>query len=466
MLKLFNTLSRKKETFKPITAGLVKLYTCGPTVYNFAHIGNLRTYLFEDFLKRVLLYNNLRVQHVMNITDVGHLTSDADTGEEKMELASKREGKSAWELAEKYTKAFKRDLERLHILHPNIWSKATDHIKEQIELVSKLEEKGYTYVIPEDGVYFDTSKFKKYGKLAKLKIKGIKAGARVALSEGKRNQTDFAIWKFSPKDKKRQMEWESPWGKGFPGWHIECSAMSMKYLGNRFDIHCGAVDLIGTHHSNEIAQSESVTGKKWVNTWMHGEFLLVSKGKMAKSAGTFITLQDLMDKGYDPLDYRYFDLGSHYRSKLNFSDEALDGARNALKALKEKVREFREKHTKQSGPSYNKHKADFLDAINDDLNTPVALRVMWAVVRDNDLGTHERLELLQDFDRVLGLGIADWVKETAVPLAPKLQKLVDDREKARKDKDYARSDEIRKQLLKEGIYVEDTPDGQKWKRAV
>ncbi|MBI4144970.1 cysteine--tRNA ligase [Candidatus Woesearchaeota archaeon] len=464
MLKLFNTLSRKKESFKPITDKLVKLYTCGPTVYNYAHIGNLRTYIFEDVLKRVLLVNDFSVQHVMNITDVGHLTSDADTGEEKMELASKREGKSAWQLAEFYTKAFQKDLGRLSILPPNVWCKATDHIKEQIALVQELEKKRYTYVIPGDGVYYDTSKFKKYGKLAKLDIEGLKAGARVELVEGKRNPTDFALWKFSPTGAKRQMEWESPWGVGFPGWHIECSAMSMTHLGDKFDIHCGGIDHIPVHHTNEIAQSEAVTGRKWVNYWMHGEFLVIDQGKMAKSGENFITLQALLDKGYHALDYRYFCLGAQYRSKLNFSWEALDAAKNAWRNLRDRIMDFRQNHTTKMGASFEKHKEAFLDAINDDLNMPVALAEVWAVVKDETLGTHERLQLLEDFDRVLGLGIAQLVASQSQPLSPGLQQLLDDRAAARKLKDFKRSDELRKELLKQGIHVEDGPDGQRWKR--
>jgi cysteinyl-tRNA synthetase len=464
MLKLFNTLSRKKESFKPITKGFVKLYTCGPTVYNYAHIGNLRTYLFEDLLKRVLLYNTLHVQHVMNITDVGHLTNDSDAGEEKMEIASKREGKSAWQLAEFYTKAFQHDIARLHILPPNVWCRATDHIKEQVALVKQLEEKGFTYIIPGDGVYYDTSKFKKYGKLAKLNLEGLKEGARVELNEGKRNPSDFALWKFSPTGQKRQMEWESPWGVGFPGWHIECSAMSMAHLGNHFDVHCGGIDHVPVHHTNEIAQTEAVTGKKWVNYWLHGEFLLLDKGKMAKSGESFITLQNLVDKGYDPLDYRYFCLGAHYRSKLNFSNDALDGAKNSWNNLKDKVKELRANHASKKGAAVEKHQKDFLAAINDDMNMPVAMSVVWAVVKDDSIGSHERLQLLEDFDRVLGFGIADIAAAQALPLTLELQHLLDERAKARKSKDFKRSDELRKELLSKGIHVEDAADGQRWTR--
>ncbi len=464
MLTLFNTLSRKKETFKPITPSFVKLYTCGPTVYNYAHIGNLRTYIFEDILKRVLLYNDFHVQHVMNITDVGHLTSDADTGEEKMELASRREGKSAWQLAEFYTNEFRKDIERLNILLPNVWCKATDHIKEQVELVKQLETKGFAYIIPADGVYFDTNKFKEYGKMAKLDIEGLRAGARVDIVEGKRNPTDFALWKFSPQDQKRQMEWPSPWGIGFPGWHIECSAMSMAHLGDHFDIHCGGIDHIQVHHTNEIAQTEAVTGKKWVNWWMHGEFLILDKEKMSKSAGEFLTLQSVIDRGYDPVVYRYFTLNAQYRSKLNFSWEALDGSKNAWNNLQDKIKEFRSHHSTKESSSSSKHKDVFLMAINDDLNMPLALSVLWAVVKDETLGAHERLTLLEDFDRVFGLGIAGVAAAQAVPLEPHLKALIDERAKARKSRDFARSDVLRKQLLEHDIIVEDSPDGQVWKR--
>jgi len=286
-LNLYNTLSRKKEIFAPLENNLVKMYSCGPTVYNFAHIGNLRCYIFVDTLKRTLLFNKLRLKHVMNITDVGHLTSDADTGEDKMEKGAKRENKTVWQIAESYTVAFKDDIHKLNIIDPDIWCKATDHIKQQIDWIKKLEKAGYTYAVQDDGLYFDTSKFKDYGKLARLRKEGLKAGARIDLG-GKKHKTDFALWKFSPKDEKRQMEWPSPWGVGFPGWHIECSAMATKYLGEQFDIHCGGIDHIPVHHTNEIAQTEAITHKHWVNFWMHCEFLKFGAGKMAKSGESFI----------------------------------------------------------------------------------------------------------------------------------------------------------------------------------
>ena len=311
-LRLFNTLSRSKEDFQTIEQNKVKMYCCGPTVYNYAHIGNLRSYFFEDILKRVLLYNGFEVYHVMNITDVGHLVSDADEGEDKMEKGASREGKSVWDIAAFYTEAFKKDIAMLNILPPSVYCKATDFIKEQIEMIQCLEKKGFTYTTG-DGVYYDTSKFEGYGKMALLDIEGLEEGKRIEFSSEKKNKTDFALWKFSPKGQKRQMEWDSPWGVGFPGWHIECSAMSRKFLGDTFDIHCGGIDHVPIHHTNEIAQSEGCTGKKFVNYWLHGEFLIEDKGKMSKSAGEFLRLQTLVDRGYSSIDYRYFLLMTHYR---------------------------------------------------------------------------------------------------------------------------------------------------------
>jgi len=315
-LKFYNTLTRKLEDFNPLNPPNVGLYTCGPTVYMYAHIGNLRTYIFEDILKRVLLANNYKVNHVMNITDVGHLTSDADTGDDKLEKEAIKENKNAWEIAAFYTAAFQKDLEELNIIPPDIWCKATDHINEQIELVKKLESKGFTYRT-DDGIYFDTSKVADYGKLAGLDIEGLRAGIRVEMVAGKKNPTDFALWKFSPTNVKRQMEWDSPWGKGFPGWHIECAAMSMKYLGETFDIHCGGIDHIPVHHTNEIAEAESATGKPFVKYWLHGEFLELKEGRMGKSEGNAILVSTLKEKGFDPLSYRYLVLNTHYRKRWN-----------------------------------------------------------------------------------------------------------------------------------------------------
>jgi cysteinyl-tRNA synthetase len=460
-IQLFNTLGREKQVFKPILPGKVGLYTCGLTVYNYAHIGNLRAYIFEDLLKRVLLYNGYEVKHVMNITDVGHLQSDADEGEDKMELGSAREGKSAWELSEYYTKVFQDDLKQLNIIPPDIWCKATDHIKEQIELVQCLEKKGYTY-ITSDGVYFDTTKVPDYGKLAGLDIEGLKAGARIEMNEEKKNKTDFALWKFSPKGKKRQMEWDSPWGVGFPGWHIECSAMSMKYLGETFDIHCGGVDHIPIHHTNEIAQAESCTGHKFVNYWLHNEFLIIEAEKMSKSAGEFLRLKTLTDNGYDALDYRYFCLGAVYRKHLQFTWENLDSARNAFQRLKNRIIEFTTDYADYPDLSDDvsaDYKQRFLGAINDDLNIPSGLAVMWDIVRNDLLSPKTRLELLYDFDKVLGLGLKDVKEKSGDKIPEEIMSLVNQRNEAKKNKDFKLADELRNKVKEMGYVIVDKKDG-------
>ncbi len=456
MINLYNTLTRKKEIFKPMRKGLfpkkeVGLYTCGPTVYNYAHIGNLRTYVFEDILKRVLQYNKYKINHVMNITDVGHLTDDADAGEDKIEAGAKREGKTALEIAKLYTDAFKENLEDLNILEPNIWCKATDHIPEQIDLVQKLIDKGVTYETS-DGIYFDTTKIKDYGKLANLKNQKLQEGARVDMGE-KKNPHDFALWKFSKADEKRQMEWDAFGKRGFPGWHIECSAMSMKYLGKQFDIHCGGIDHVPIHHSNEIAQSEAITGKKpWVKYWLHGEFLVLGKNeKMAKSSENFITLQTLKEKGISPLAYRYFLLQTHYRKQLTFSWEALGAAQTGLNNLRKMVNSLPE-----YAPRDPKIDEDFMKTINDDLNMPEALALVWTGLKDKSIN----LPTLIEFDKVLGLDLHNpEKKEIAIP--EEVQKLLDKRKTARKVKDYAKSDELRDEIKKLGFEVEDTGEGQK-----
>ena len=334
-LEFYDTYSRSVRPFEPIEPGKAGVYCCGPTVYDYAHIGNLRTYLFEDLLRRTLEMAGYQVNHVMNITDVGHLTSDADTGEDKMEKGAARTGLTAWEIAEKYTAAFRADLDALNILEPHTWCRATDHIGEQIDDILEIERKGYSY-ITSDGVYFDTSKLSDYGYLARLDAEGLDAGSRVDKGE-KRHVTDFALWKFSPGDRKRQMEWDSPWGRGFPGWHIECSAMSVKYLGRLFDIHCGGKDHIPVHHSNEIAQCEVAHGTRLANYWLHGYFLQTDREKMSKSAGEFLRLQSILDRGYDPLCYRYLCLTAHYRSDLKFTWDSLDSATVALGRLRQAV---------------------------------------------------------------------------------------------------------------------------------
>ena len=450
-LRVYNTLTRKKEVFKPIYKNLVGLYTCGPTVYTYAHIGNLRTYIFEDILKRTLIYNNFKVKHVMNITDVGHLTSDADTGEDKLELAKSRERKTAWEIAEFYTKTFKDDMKALNIIPPNIWCKATDHIKEQINLIKALEKNGFTYKT-EDGIYFNTSNLKDYGKLAKLKIEKLKAGIRVDVKD-KKNPTDFALWKFSSADKKRDMEWKSPWGVGFPAWHIECSAMAMKYLGNNFDIHCGGIDHIPVHHTNEIAQSEGATGKKFVNYWMHGEFLVLKDTKMAKSGDNFITLNSLIERGYDPLAYRYLCLTAHYKTPLDFTYESLDSAQTALTRLRNKVLELRNKKNYHSDDNYEKL---FLDYVNDDLNLPKALALVWKLVDNSD-----NYNLIKKFDSILGLDLTK-IKKEKIP--KEVTKLAEEREKFRIEKNWKESDKAREKIKNLGYIVEDTDSGFKIKK--
>lgn len=456
----YNTLTRSKVPLVPLDGKRIRLYTCGPTVYNYAHIGNLRTYVFEDILKRTIRYNDIPLLHVMNITDVGHLTSDADEGEDKMEKGAAREGKTVWDIAQMYTDAFKADLDLLNIQEPDIWCKATDHIKEQIAQVQTLEKKGFAYRI-EDGIYFDTAKLGDYGKLARLDIENLKAGARIELAEGKRNPTDFALWKFSPKDgPKRAMEWDSPWGIGFPGWHIECSAMSMKYLGEQFDIHCGGIDHIAVHHTNEIAQAEATTGKKpWVNVWMHGEFLVIDKGKMAKSGENFLTLKVLADKGYDPLCYRYFCLTAHYSQQLAFSWEALDSAKNSFDALKSKIRDLHEHKSEGTSAPEREHelRAMFNNAINDDLNMPQALAVLWTTLRESDLANERKITLAEEFDHVLGLDIAKMGVADDIPA--EIKALAHERAEAKTKKDWAASDRLRAEINAKGYIIDDKKDG-------
>lgn len=453
-LKLFNTLTRKKETFKPLKDSEVGLYTCGPTVYDYAHIGNLRTYVFEDILRRTLEYNNYKVNHVMNITDVGHLVSDADTGEDKIEKTAKKERKTVWEIAKLYTRAFQNDIRELNIKEPSIWCKATDHIQEQIDLVKKLEKKGFTYII-DDGVYFNTSKFDSYGDMARLDVKGQKAGARVGMVEGKKNHTDFALWKFSPKDgAKRQMEWEAPWGTGFPGWHIECSAMSVKYLNQPFDIHTGGVDHVPVHHTNEIAQSEAANDKKMANYWLHGEFLILRDEKMAKSKGAFITLASLKEKDIDPLAYRYLLLTTHYRSKLTFNWKNLEAAKSALNSIYEQVGSMDD--PKVGCAEFEK---EFEEAINDDLNTPKALAIVWKLLKSNYPSSAKKSTLLK-FDQVLGLGFDDLKKEKIV-IPKSVKTLATKRERARRASEFEKADNLRKAIEKEGFMVTDTASGPK-----
>jgi cysteinyl-tRNA synthetase len=456
---LYNSLSRSKEEFVPVQKQRVGLYTCGPTVYNFAHIGNLRTYIFEDILKRVLLYNRYPVRHVMNITDVGHLTGDRDMGEDKMEKGSQREGKTAWEIAEFYTRAFKNDIKQLNILEPDIWVKATDTIDEQIALIKTLQEKEYTYQTS-DGIYFDTSKFKEYTKLSHQDIDSLQEGARVEKNPEKRNLTDFALWKFSPAGVKRQMEWDSPWGRGFPGWHIECSAMSMKYLGDQLDIHCGGTDHIDVHHTNEIAQSEAATGQKFFNYWMHGAFLIIAGGKkMAKSDENFLTLENaFLKKNINPLVYRFAAFQTHYRKPMEFSEESVQAARNGLLHLQNQVRQVAQSNREQTGSVSETFKTKFIEKVNDDLNMPRALAVVQEMLK-SDISDAEKHATVLDFDQVLGLNL-DKVDQ-AETLPEEIQKLVSDRQAARAAKDWILSDKLRDEIMNRGYTVQDTKDGMK-----
>lgn len=450
MIKLYNTLTRKKEAFKEIKKGQVGLYTCGPTVYWYQHIGNLRSYIFSDVLRKTLEYNGLKVKQVVNVTDVGHLTNDSDDGADKMEVAAKKEGKTAKQIANFYFSEFAKDFIKLRIKEPWKWVWATEHVKEQIDLIKKLEKKGFTYET-KDGIYYDSSKFKNYGKLAKLNVKGLQKGKRVGFGD-KRNSTDFALWKLSDEKEERQQEWDSPWGLGFPGWHIECSAMSMKYLGSRIDIHTGGEDHLPIHHTNEVAQSEAATGKKFVNYWMHGYFLLNKGRKVSKSKGGLYTISELEEEGYDALAFRYLCLQAHYRTQMNFSLEALDAAQNAYEKIKRKVIELKE--MKHKGlDSTKEYLIRFLKAINDDLNMPQALNVFWSVLDDVDFDAGKKLKLLEKFDSVLGLGIKN-MKSEGVPKG--IKELVKKREELRKNKKFAEADIVRNRILEKGYGVEDS----------
>jgi len=449
-LQLYDTYTRSLRDFAPLPSPEVGLYCCGPTVYDYAHIGNLRTYIFEDVLRRTLEFNGYRVRHVVNITDVGHLVSDADTGEDKMEKGSRRTGQSAWQIAERYTQAFKHDLCALNVIEPTLWCKATDHIAEQVDAIRCIEAKGFTYRTS-DGIYFDTSRLPDYGHLARLDIDGLQAGARIDVAE-KRHSTDFALWKFSPPDQQRQMEWDSPWGVGFPGWHIECSAMSSKYLGPFFDIHCGGEDHIPVHHPNEIAQTQVIHGTRLANFWLHGYFLQLGDARMAKSAGEFLRLQTLSDRGYDPLAYRFLCLGAHYRSHLSFTWDSLDGAATALNRLRATA------HAWGAPGAIDEELAEkFTSHINDDLNTPRAVALVWELMK-SDLPTATKRATLLHFDRVLGLRLADWQPANET-IPDDILRLAEQRRQARVAKRWQEADILREQVIAAGYEIEDTPDG-------
>lgn len=472
MLKLFNTLGRAVQEFVPLSDGRVGMYTCGPTVYNYAHIGNLRSYLFEDTLRRALEYLGFEVVHVMNVTDVGHLTDDADAGEDKMLRSAREKGMSVWEIAQFYTDAFFTDTARLNIIAPTVVCRATDHIADMIGMIERIEKNGYTYFAG-GNLYFDISRFPSYGEMALLDRAELKSGARIEVDPNKRNPGDFVLWFTRSKFGRQAMLWESPWGEGYPGWHIECSAMSTRYLGEQFDIHCGGVDHIPVHHTNEIAQTEAATGKKWVNYWLHGEFLVLDDGKMAKSRGGFITLQTLVDDGFHPLDYRFFNLGAHYRTQLQFSYESLTAARNGREKLVERVADLiaaqPQGERSEAGGAAQRYLSDFELHLSEDLNTPRCVADVWGLVKDESLAPGAALHALGQMDRVLGLDLLASGRDrlsarSPQTLDPELLALIRRREEARKNRDFRAADEIRDTLKQRGIIIEDRPDGTHWKK--
>ncbi len=453
-IKFFNTLTRKKEEFKPIDEKEIKMYSCGPTVYYYAHIGNLRAYLFMDNLRRVLKYNGYRLKHVMNITDVGHLVSDADEGEDKMMKAAKRENKNPFEIAEFYMNAFLKDIDSLNIDRPEIIARATEHIDIMEEYVKKIIENGFTYQT-EDTVYFDTSKLDKYGILSNRSVENQKAGARVDFDKNKKNISDFALWIKAPEN--HIMKWDSFFGKAYPGWHLECSAMSYKYLGEHFDIHTGGVDHIPIHHENEIAQSKGFCGKIPANYWMHVEFLQINGGKMSKSLNNLYTLKDLQEKGYEPLVYRMFNYTSNYRAQINFTFEAMDSAKIALNRLREGYLKHSEGTDEVSDEEIKSYEEKFLEAINDDLNMPVAMSVVWDVIK-NHKKSKKFQKLLLKFDQVLGLNLKEYKKDEE-ELPEEIKFLIENRNIARANKDWKESDRIRDILIEKGYKVKDSKEG-------
>lgn len=486
-LRLYNTLGYKMEDFVPIKNKEVGFYGCGPTVYNYAHIGNLRAYVFQDTLSRLLRFLGYSLTHVMNITDIGHLSGDSDEGEDKMVKTAQERGQSVLEIADFYTKAFFNDTERLNIRRPDVVCKATDHVPEMIELIKRIEANGHTYSAG-GNLYYDITTFQQYGELAALRIEDLKAGARIEVDENKRNPHDFVLWFTKSKFENQALVWDSPWGKGYPGWHIECSAMSMKYLGEQFDIHSGGIDHIRIHHTNEIAQSQGATGKKWVNYWLHNEFLVMNKGKMSKSAGNFITLEKVIEAGFAPLDYRFLLLGGHYRTQLNFSWEAMETAKNARRNLEQRIANLLNGETElpdipadnltadyaftllQSEKS-RQYLTDFIQALEEDISTPRALSVLQQAVKEKELSTAEILLLLRIFDTVLGLNLIEEAQSLSsmkengtIENAAEIERLVAERTESKKKKDFQRADEIRELLKKQGIILEDTANGTIWRK--
>ena len=454
-INLYNTLTHKKEVFNPIENKEVKMYSCGPTVYSYAHIGNFRTYIFVDSLRRVLKYNNYKMKHVMNITDVGHLTSDADTGEDKMEKAAKKEGKNPYEIAEFYTKAFMKDMEQLNIDMPEIVTKATDNIPQMLEMVQEIVKNGYGYETS-TGIYFDVSKLDKYPVLSNNSVEGQEAGARIEVDTEKKNPYDFALWIKAPEN--HLMKWDSPWGQSYPGWHIECSTMGRRFLGENFDIHTGGVDHIPIHHENEIAQCKGSFGHNPANFWMHCEFLLIDGGKMSKSLGNIYTIKELQEKGIEPLAYKLFCFSSHYRNKLNFTFEGAKASQKSLNRLRQGYQSHKNGTDNIEDNIINDFEERFHKAINDDLNMPLALGVVWEVVR-NQAKSPKLAELLLKFDTVLGLKIDEKPAGKKQEIPEQIIKLVAQREIARKEKNWSESDRLRDELQAQGYSVKDTKEG-------
>ena len=459
-MKIYNTLSKKIEEFVPHDDKEVKMYTCGPTVYHYAHIGNLRTYIFEDILEKTLNYLGYKVNRVMNITDVGHLSSDADTGEDKMLLGARREHKTVYEIADYYTKAFFSDTEKLNIKKPDTISKASDNIDMYIKIIDKLLNDGIAYKSG-NNVYFDISKAKDYYKLSGKNEEELIVGARDDVEEDieKRNPFDFALWFTKSKFDNQEMKWDSPYGVGYPGWHIECSGISLKYLGEYLDIHCGGVDNIFPHHTNEIAQSEAYVGHKWCNYWVHGEHLNDKSGKMSKSKGEFLTVSLLESKGYNPLSYRFMCLQSHYRNQLVFSYDSLDTAESAYNKLKSKIKSLVKNEEEIDKEKVNIYNNSFKEALSNDLNTSNAITVLFDVLKDDSINDNTKLYLVQEFDKVLSLSLIETEKEVSSDLLDKINKLIEDRNKAKSEKNYELADKIRNELLDMNVVIKDTREG-------
>ena len=489
-LELYNTMGKELQEFIPLK-NEVGFYGCGPTVYKYAHVGNLRAYVFQDILVRVLLFLGYKVKHVMNITDIGHLSDDGDDGEDKMLKSARESGMSVKEIADIYIKAFFEDVDSLNIKRPSVVCRATEHIEEMIELIKRIEKNGHTY-IADGNLYFDISTFPDYGKLGGINIETLKPGARIEIDKNKKNPNDFVLWFTKSKFENHALLWDSPWGRGYPGWHVECSAMSMKYLGEQFDIHTGGIDHIRVHHTNEIAQSESATGKKWVNYWLHNEFLVTDKGKMSKSKGDVFTLTDLVKAGFSPLDYRFFLLGGHYRKQLAFSFEALETAKNARKKMQEKVasllqdadEEILKKAINLSSNCvfddiYKEIKLEsiktmlenFKKTIEKDLNIPNALPYLHTLIKEKDADIDDIILAIGMMDFVLGLNILKEAiaiqsikNSTNKTDAKEIEKKIEERNLAKKEKNYKKADEIREMLKNEGIMLEDTPNGTVWRK--